>query len=51
MTPDQVQELVDSMKRIAYLLEYLCLAVKEIAAANLAVPLDAPAAPSTQPKR
>lgn len=39
MTPDQEQELVDAAKRISYLLDYLCRAVKTISERNLKVSL------------
>jgi len=39
MTPEQDQELADAAKRIAYLLDYLCRAVKTIADKHLHVSL------------
>ncbi len=39
MTPDQEEELVESAKRIAYLLDYLCRAVKTIGEKNLKIAL------------
>jgi hypothetical protein len=53
MTPDQEQELVESAKRVAYLLDYLCRAVKAVAGKNLLVELPDfdPAPESIRPKR
>ena len=53
MTAEQEKELVDSAKRIAYLLDYLCRAIKEISTKNLLVTLPDfdPAPDSIRPKR
>lgn len=53
MTADQDEQLVESVKRIAYLLDYLCRAVKEIGSRKAGVILSDfdPPSDSIRPRR